>query len=273
MKTGKAFTTSYHTRWPEFVKDRMPRPLKQPAFKPAQAAVRRFHAPSRAVMVHDPFHNGRVKSQGVSESQTLVHGVDTDLFRPYERAVPDYKGLPRPILLYFGRVVAEKNIPAFLDLKTTGSKVVIGEGSELEKSNQEVSRCAFSGIERQARIWRTIAQTRIYACSLQKTIRSASRFWRRRRRGCASPPIPRPGRSRYFQRCSRQKFCRSRRRSAKSRRSRPRLAQQTRIAARLGLVALYMGSLRPAIPRQLKNVRFLLIKIAFQGASMIRVKT
>ena len=38
--------------------------------------------------------------------------------------------LPRPIQLYVGRVAIEKNIAAFLECRTPGSKVVVGAGPD-----------------------------------------------------------------------------------------------------------------------------------------------
>ncbi|MGB9154226.1 MAG: glycosyltransferase [Alphaproteobacteria bacterium] len=145
IKTGKDFTTSYHTRWPEFAKDRAPKFLKQKAFDIASKAVLNFHAPSRAVMVSSPSIMKTLKERGFKNLKLWTHGVDTGLFKYYERPVPLYENLPRPLLLYFGRVVAEKNLPAFLNLKTEGSKIVIGDGSELQHFTQQYPDVHFLG--------------------------------------------------------------------------------------------------------------------------------
>jgi hypothetical protein len=58
----------------------------------------------------------------------------------------DFYGLPRPVFLYAGRVAAEKNIAAFLDLELPGSKVVVGDGparADLEPRYPDVHWAGF----------------------------------------------------------------------------------------------------------------------------------
>jgi glycosyltransferase involved in cell wall biosynthesis len=73
-----------------------------------------------------------LENKGFRKLKLWSHGVDTELFRPSSKLIETYEGMPRPILLYFGRVVAEKNLDDFFTLETTGSKVVIGEGGDLK---------------------------------------------------------------------------------------------------------------------------------------------
>jgi glycosyltransferase involved in cell wall biosynthesis len=82
------------------------------------------------------------------EFQNLVHwsrGVDTTLFKPYGKSIAAYDTLPRPVLLYVGRLAVEKNIRAFLDLETTGSKVVIGDGPDREALQRDYPDAHFLG--------------------------------------------------------------------------------------------------------------------------------
>jgi glycosyltransferase involved in cell wall biosynthesis len=72
-------------------------------------------------------------------------GVDSDLFRPHGKTLPDYEDLPRPILLYVGRIAAEKNLPAFLNLTTPGAKIVIGDGPDLATLKAAYPRARFLG--------------------------------------------------------------------------------------------------------------------------------
>jgi glycosyltransferase involved in cell wall biosynthesis len=72
-------------------------------------------------------------------------GVDADLFRLYGKTPPTFADMPRPILLYVGRIAAEKNLPAFLDLTTPGAKVVIGDGPELAGLKAAYPRAHFLG--------------------------------------------------------------------------------------------------------------------------------
>src|SRR3546814_7842026 len=53
--------------------------------------------------------------------------------------------LPRPILMYVGRVAVEKNIEAFLKLDVEGSKVVVGDGPMLADLRARHPGVAFLG--------------------------------------------------------------------------------------------------------------------------------
>lgn len=117
------FTTSYHTRFPEYIRKRLPIPLSW-----SYRVLRMFHAPASAVMVATPSVERLLRRRGFTHLQRWERGVDTEMFRPRDEPLLD---LPRPILLYVGRLAVEKNVQAFLDLKTPGSKVLVGDGPEL----------------------------------------------------------------------------------------------------------------------------------------------
>ncbi|WP_207459731.1 glycosyltransferase [Azospirillum sp. SYSU D00513] len=129
----KPFTTAYHTRFPEYVRDRAPVPLGL-----GYAVVRRFHRPSAAVMVATPSIERDLEARGFANLRRWTRGVDTELFRPRDKGFLD---LPRPIALYVGRVAVEKNLEDFLRLDLPGSKLVVGDGparAELERRYPEV---------------------------------------------------------------------------------------------------------------------------------------
>lgn len=58
--------------------------------------------------------------------------------------------LPRPILLYLGRVAVEKNIGDFLKLDLPGSKVVIGDGPARAALQQRFPETHFLGYRKNA---------------------------------------------------------------------------------------------------------------------------
>lgn len=130
-KRAIPFTTAFHSRFPEYCEARAPAGLKKALHTLAYTCLRHFHAPSQAVMVATRSMEDELRRQGFHNLVRWHRGVDTDLFRLYDKDFPFYEVLPRPILLYVGRVAREKNLPAFLELKTEGSKVVIGEGPDL----------------------------------------------------------------------------------------------------------------------------------------------
>jgi glycosyltransferase involved in cell wall biosynthesis len=119
-KRGLPFTTSFHTRFPEYISARLPIPESW-----IWSALRAFHSASHAVMAATPALAGELRARGFRNVVLWPRGVDAQLFHP--RAGADL-GLPRPVFLSVGRVAVEKNLEAFLELDLPGTKVVVGDG-------------------------------------------------------------------------------------------------------------------------------------------------
>lgn len=138
-KAGEPFTTSYHTRFPEYVSARLPVPLSW-----SYSWLRRFHNSGSGCMVATRSLENDLRARGFNNLMRWSRGVDEDLFKPYEGSVlPD--DLPRPVFMYVGRVAVEKNIKAFLDLTLPGSKVVVGGGPQLEALRRDYPDTLFTG--------------------------------------------------------------------------------------------------------------------------------
>jgi glycosyltransferase involved in cell wall biosynthesis len=118
-KHGRPFTTSFHTRFPDYISARAPIPEAW-----IWAALRQFHGASRAVMAATPALAGELRRRGFHNVVLWPRGVDAGLFHPRASDL----GLPRPIFLSVGRVAIEKNLDAFLGLDLPGTKVVVGDG-------------------------------------------------------------------------------------------------------------------------------------------------
>jgi len=121
---GIPFTTSYTTRFPEYLSARFPIPEAL-----SYAVLRHFHGAAAVTMVSTPSLMKELSARGFRNLGMWTRGVDTELFRP-ERALP--LDLPRPIFVSVGRVAVEKGLPDFLSLDLPGTKMVIGDGPELE---------------------------------------------------------------------------------------------------------------------------------------------
>ncbi len=116
-----AFTTSYHTKFPEYLNQFFGIPLAWSYYY-----MRRFHRQSRAILIATPTLENELKQRGFkTPMKRWSRGVDLHLFHPKQKVDLPY---PRPILLYVGRVSREKGIEDFLKIKTPGSKVIIGDG-------------------------------------------------------------------------------------------------------------------------------------------------
>ncbi len=134
-RTG--FTTSYHTRFPEYISMRFPVPLFFP-----YRVIRRFHGAARRTMVATTDLRNELKARGFNNLVIWSRGVDTGLFHPGQRS-----GLSgeRPLSVYVGRVAVEKNIEAFLTLDVPGTKHVIGGGPALDHFRARYPRVHFHG--------------------------------------------------------------------------------------------------------------------------------
>ena len=129
LSTRRPFTTSYHTRFPEYLAARFPVPESW-----GYALERWFHGPSAGTMVAAPSLLRELRGKGLRRLLQWSRGVDTQLFRPRDvRRFGD-----GPVFLYVGRVAVEKNLAAFLALELPGQKAVVGGGPQLE-----ALRCAY----------------------------------------------------------------------------------------------------------------------------------
>ena len=137
LSRGLQFTTSYHTRFPQYLRARFPVPERL-----SYAALRRFHAPAQRCMVSTESLRRELAARGFRNLATWRRGVDTELFRPRDKSA---LALPRPIAAYVGRVAVEKNIGAFLEMPWHGSKVVIGDGPARAPLQREYSDAQFLG--------------------------------------------------------------------------------------------------------------------------------
>jgi glycosyltransferase involved in cell wall biosynthesis len=120
VRRGLPFTTSYTTRFPEYISARAPIPESW-----IYAALRRFHNSASVTMVATPSLMAELRQRGFSKLGMWTRGVDTELFHP-DRAIE--LPFPRPIFVCVGRVAVEKNLEAFLSLDLPGTKMVIGTG-------------------------------------------------------------------------------------------------------------------------------------------------
>jgi glycosyltransferase involved in cell wall biosynthesis len=100
-KHGLPFTTSFHTRFPEYISARFPLPESW-----IWTALRAFHGASQAVMAATPALASELRTRGFRNVVLWPRGVDTGQFHPR----PIDLGLPRPVFLCVGRVAVEKNL-------------------------------------------------------------------------------------------------------------------------------------------------------------------
>ena len=111
------FSTSYHTRFPDYLAKRV-HPflpfLVQPVRNVAAFLLHKFHAPAKVTMVSTSSLENELRAQGYTNKfHRFSRGVDMDIFKPGEKTC--FSTLKRPVALYVGRVAVEKDIEIFLD--------------------------------------------------------------------------------------------------------------------------------------------------------------
>ena len=137
IKRGCAFTTAFHTRFPEYVSARLAVPTSW-----LYAWMRFFHGAGQGIMVATASLRDELAGRGFRRIRPWSRGVDLDLFKPAPRE--DWP-LARPVFVYVGRIAVEKNIRAFLDLDLPGSKAVVGGGPLLAALQRAYPGVHFTG--------------------------------------------------------------------------------------------------------------------------------
>ncbi|HTQ82962.1 MAG TPA: glycosyltransferase family 1 protein [Pseudolabrys sp.] len=133
LRRGMPFTTSFHTRFPDYIAERFPL-AQQFACDVSWGWLRRFHSSAAAVLAATPTLVRELEERGFHDVKLWPRGVDTELFQPGKAAAVTW---PRPIFLTVGRLAVEKNVEAFLKLDLPGTKLVVGDGparAQLEKT-------------------------------------------------------------------------------------------------------------------------------------------
>ena len=125
LKRQLAFTTAFHTKFPEILNAALKIPLSW-----GYALFRFFHKSSSGVMVPTQGLKAMLQCREFGNLRRWTHGVDTRLFAFDAKSAayaprPDLFGtVVRPASLFVGRVSYEKNIDAFLKLDIPDTQVV-----------------------------------------------------------------------------------------------------------------------------------------------------
>jgi glycosyltransferase involved in cell wall biosynthesis len=149
-----AFTTSYHTRFPEYIRKRVPLPLAA-----SYAFLRRFHNAAARTMVATSSQEAVLRRWRFRNIVRWSRGVDTELFSPEERAQLD---VARPLFTYAGRVAVEKNLEAFLSLDLPGTKCVVGDGPALGELRRRYPQTRFPGYKFGKNLARQLAAADVF---------------------------------------------------------------------------------------------------------------
>lgn len=149
LEKGHPFTTSFHSRFPEYFKLRVGLPLSI-----SYNYLRWFHSDSARILVATDSLQQELSGKGFGRLVRWSRGVDTDLFQPGDKGfIQD----PRPIFMYTGRVAVEKNVEDFLKLDLPGTSYVIGDGPQRPELQKKYPQARFLGYQSGEKLARYMA--------------------------------------------------------------------------------------------------------------------
>lgn len=151
------FTTSFHTRFPDYVSVRTGIPADW-----VWVVMRRFHGAAARTFAVTPALSGELVERGIGAVHHWPLGVDVEQFSPAAAPHPDMNGLKRPIQIYVGRVAVEKNLEAFLETRVEGTKVIVGDGPALSELKRKFADAVFLGAKHGAELASAYASADVF---------------------------------------------------------------------------------------------------------------
>jgi len=136
---GIAHSTSYHTKFPEYLAKRYPIPLWL-----SYAYFRWFHYRAKHVLVTTKNMYDELSDRGFRNLIVWSRGVDMTTYSPSHEVDLGYA---RPIHINVGRVSVEKGLEDFLSLDLPGTKLIVGDGPELMKLKEKYPDVVFVGMK------------------------------------------------------------------------------------------------------------------------------
>lgn len=157
------FTTSYHTKFPEFIHARLPFIKEEWVYK----FMRWFHRPSKTILVTTESMRRELAEKGFTAPlKVWSRGADLKLFNPNKNTLYAMDDYPRhPVLTYVGRLSIEKNIDAFLELKNkfpNASFNVVGDGPDRKRLEEKYNCAWFAGVLRGEELANIYARSHVF---------------------------------------------------------------------------------------------------------------
>lgn len=144
VRYGVEFTSCYHTHFPDYAAKRVPDFIADWVRAAAIRFIRWFHAPSSCLFVATDSLEKTLRGWGFSMPiKRMTRGIDHAIFFTGEKRL--FGALQRPIALYVGRIAVEKNLEAFLNMPWEGSKILVGNGPDIETLKKKYTAAFFAG--------------------------------------------------------------------------------------------------------------------------------
>jgi len=140
VKNRISFTTGYHTKWPEFVRARLPVPQCV-----TYAYMKWIHRHSKRILVPTEAMVVELSNRGFKSVSVWTRGVDRTVFKPAKNKPPNIK----KVLLCVSRVSKEKNLEEFCKLQIPNTKkILVGDGPYLNTLKQKYSDVEYTGLKK-----------------------------------------------------------------------------------------------------------------------------
>ncbi|WP_143729005.1 glycosyltransferase family 1 protein [Microbulbifer sp. GL-2] len=136
---GLRFTTSWLSRLSEYVSIRYKIPVSW-----LHNLLLRFHQSAAQTMVTTDGMASEAKIMGITRVCYWRRGVELEKFRPVQTTI--FEDLPRPIMLNVGRVAIEKSLDRFLSIDLPGTKVIVGDGPQLNALKRKFPAAVYLGV-------------------------------------------------------------------------------------------------------------------------------
>jgi len=139
-RKGYKYNTSYHTKFPEFLKEIYHIPMSW-----TYAYLRWFHKHSGKVLTTTKTMVQELKEHGFKgDIIPWTRGVDRNTFHPEERVI---RNNPKPVLVCVSRISKEKGLDDFCSLNYDASKIVVGDGPYLNELKKKYPNVRFAGMK------------------------------------------------------------------------------------------------------------------------------
>ena len=140
VKNGLVCTTSFHTKFAEYIYKR----IRIPLFI-SYGYLKWFHSKAHKILVPTKSVIEDLKKWNINNTAIWPRGVDFKLFKPPLQK----KKNDKPILINIGRVAIEKNLEAFLKLDLNCEKWIVGDGPDRHKLEKKYPNVKFFGEKKQ----------------------------------------------------------------------------------------------------------------------------
>jgi glycosyltransferase involved in cell wall biosynthesis len=141
-KHGLRYNTSYHTKFPEFIKKiyKIPEVI-------TYRYLRWFHKHSGKLLVTTNTMIDELKDKGFRPDMlSWTRGVDREILKPTEKHPDSYLHL-KPIVLYVGRISKEKNIEVLCELQDKYNIQIVGDGPHRAYLQRKYQNVTFLGYQ------------------------------------------------------------------------------------------------------------------------------